>query len=45
MSFIFDFDKFRKGEADYYDDYADEFDYEYSDELFYNDEYDEQDMI
>ena len=44
MSFIFDFDKFKKGESDYYDDY-DEFDYEYSDELFYNDEYDDQDMI
>ena len=44
MSFIFDFDKYKKGESNYYDEY-DEFDYEYSDELFYNDEYDDQDMI
>ncbi len=46
MSFIFNFDKYKKNDSRYYDDYQnDEFDYEYSDELFYDDEYDEDDLL
>ncbi len=48
MSFMFDFDKYKKGEARYYDSYDDydddEFDYEYSDEFFYGDGYDDDMM-
>ncbi len=47
MSFMFNFDKYKKGDPRYYDDYQneDDFDYEYSDEFFYNDEYDEDDLL
>ena len=45
MSFMFDFDKYKKGDSRYYDDYEDdEFDYEYSDELFFDDDY-EDDLL
>jgi hypothetical protein len=46
MSFMFDFDKYKKGDPRYFDDYDnDDFDYEYSDEFFYDDEYDNDDLL
>ncbi|MBQ8182656.1 MAG: hypothetical protein IJ025_01995 [Clostridia bacterium] len=46
MGFVFDFDKFRKNESRYNVDYEDEeFDYEYSEEFFYDDEYDIDDLL
>ncbi len=40
MGFVFDFDKFKKGNAMDYSDYLeDDFDYEYAEEFIFEDEY------
>ncbi len=45
MGFAFDFDKFKKKNPRDYSDYADdEFDYEFSDEFLFEDEYDSIDI-
>ena len=44
MGFVFDFDKFRKGNnKDYSDFLEDDFDYEFAEEFFFDDEYDDID--
>ena len=43
MSFLFDSDKYKKGNRTDYTDYPDDMDFEYSDEFIYEDEFGEAD--